>query len=118
MIFVGTDGEIRTSVNSMKPGAPYGWLIYESYIEDGCYHYPSEVRTPETVEVVGPCGCSDENEALLKAGKGTEFELYDDDRILYYKGRLIGDFDGLEPCDDYGMPNAGAVHTKIDGEWV
>lgn len=101
-------------INSMEPGAPYGWFIYESFIEGKGDQFGKSTA----VEVVGPCGCSDENEASLRSGKGTEFELYDDDENLYYKGRLIGDWDGLEPCDDYGMPNAGAVHTKIDGEWV
>ena len=102
------------AINSTEPGASYGWFIYESYIEGGC----DQLGKPTSIDVVGPCGCSDENESALRSGNGTEFELYDDDYILYYKGRLIGDFDGLEPCDDYGMPNAGAVHTKIDGEWV
>jgi len=102
----------------MEPGAPYGWFIYESYVEEGCWNPRTDVTTSKAIEVVGPCGCSDENEAKLKSGEGTEFELYDDDQNLYYKGRLIGDFDGLEPCDDYGTPNAGAVHTKIDGEFV
>ena len=98
------------AINSTAPGAEYGWLIYESFIEG------SNIEEATTVEVVGPRGISDENEQKLKAGEGTGFELYDDDDNLYYKGRLIGDFEGFEPCDDYGMPNAGAVHTKLDGD--
>ena len=99
------------AINSTAPGAEYGWYIYESFIED----YSHEAQA---VEVFGPRGISEENEQKLKAGAGHEFELYDDDYNLYYKGRLIGDFEGLEPMEDYGMPNAGAVHTKMDGEWV
>ena len=96
----------------------YGWYIYESFIEDGCYSYDSDTRTAQAVAVIGPSGCSDENERKLKSGEGEEFELYDDDDILYYKGRIIGDFTGFEPMEDYGMPNAGAVHVKMDGEYI
>lgn len=106
------------TINSTEPGAPYGWLIYESYIEEGCLDRETDKRTAKAVEVVGPSGCSDENEQKLRAGEGVEFELYDDDHELYYKGRLIGDFTGLEPCDDYGTPNAGAVHTQIEGVYI
>jgi hypothetical protein len=96
----------------MPEFAEYGWLIYEDFTED------FDSKEPATVEVVGPSGCSDENEQKLKDGQGDEFELYDDDDILYYKGRIIGGYTGLEPCDDYGTPNAGAVHTKMDGEYI
>lgn len=99
-------------INSPDPGAEYGWLIYESYIEDNAF----ETATP--VQTMGPRGISDENEQKLNNGEGAEFELYDDDDMLYYKGRIIGDYTGLEPCDDYGTPNAGAVHTKMDGEVI
>lgn len=102
-----------TTIRSSKPGAPYGWLIYESYIEDGV-----DTGDPTAVEVVGPSGISDENDQKLRAGQGIEFELYDDDRNLYYKGRIVGVYDGLEPLDDYGTPNAGCVHVKLSGEWV
>lgn len=101
-----------TTIRSDKPGAPYGWLIYESYIED------SSFGNATAVEVVGPCGIGDENDKSLRAGEGIEFELYDDDRNLYYKGRIVGVYDGLEPLDDYGTPNAGCVHVKLSGKWV
>jgi hypothetical protein len=100
------------TINPTAPGAPYGWYIYESFIEEDSFN------EPKTVEVLGPRGIRDENVERLKNGEGHEFELYDDDYNLYYKGRLIGDFEGLEPMEDYGMPNAGAVHTKMDGDWV
>lgn len=104
--------EGRTTINSTDEGSPYGWLIYESYIEDNSFGR----ATP--VEVFGPSGISDENNESLEAGKGQGFELYDDDGNLYYKGRLIGEFEGLEPLDDYGMPNAGCTAIKVNGEWV
>ena len=100
------------AINSTAPGAEYGWYIYESFIEEDRFDSPTKV------EVFGPCGLSDENERKLKDGAGEEFELYDDDDVLYYKGRIIGDFTGFEPMEDYGMPNAGAVHVKMDGEYI
>jgi len=104
----------RTTINPTDEGAPYGWLIYESRIEgDG-----SEFGKPTAIEVVGPSGISDENDQSLKDGKGDEFELYDDDRMLYYKGRIIGDYIGFEPLDDFGTPNAGAAHVKMNGEYL
>ena len=39
----------------------------------------------------------------------TAFKMYDDDDNLHYEGYLYGDFDGFEPLDDFGMPNAGAT---------
>jgi len=32
--------------------------------------------------------------------------MFDDDMNLYYEGKIIGDYDGFEPLDDFGMPNA------------
>jgi hypothetical protein len=37
---------------------------------------------------------------------------------LYYTGYIYGEYDGFEPLDDFGTPNAGAVHIKLDGRWV
>lgn len=48
----------------------------------------------------------------------SEFSLYDDDEVLYYKGIIVGDYDGFEPLDDFGMPNAGCTGIKYDGEWL
>jgi len=35
--------------------------------------------------------------------------MRDCDNIDYYKGRIIGDYTGFEPLEDYGTPNAGAT---------
>ena len=48
----------------------------------------------------------------------SEFSLYDDDEVLYYKGVIVGDYDGFEPLDDFGMPNAGCTGIKYEGEWL
>jgi hypothetical protein len=38
--------------------------------------------------------------------------MFDDDNILYYEGRILGNYRGFEPLDDYGMPNAGCTKIK------
>jgi hypothetical protein len=46
--------------------------------------------------------------------------MYDDDGKLYYAGTIWGDYDGFEPLDDFGMPNAGctSIEYKNDaGTW-
>jgi hypothetical protein len=49
------------------------------------------------------------------------FRLYDDDGVLYYEGLIAGDYEGFEPLQDFGMPNAGAtsIHYRnlATGEW-
>lgn len=49
---------------------------------------------------------------------GANFSLWDDDRECYYIGRIYGNYDGTEPLYDFGSPNAGCVHVKINGVWV
>lgn len=51
---------------------------------------------------------------------GEQFRMFDDDGELYYSGTIWGDYDGFEPLDDFGMPNAGCtgIQYKNDkGEW-
>lgn len=43
----------------------------------------------------------------------TDFQLLDADRVLYYSGKLYGDFDGFEPLDDFGMGYAGCTTVKL-----
>ena len=63
--------------------------------------------------VCGPYGC-DEN---LKTN-ASRFSMYDDDGECYYEGMIYGDYDGFEPLDDFGMPNAGCTSIKINGELI
>ena len=44
------------------------------------------------------------------------FSMYDDDDNCYYEGMIYGDYDGFEPLDMFGMPNAGCTYIKINGE--
>lgn len=95
----------------------YAWIITRDHTAD---EGAEEGTNMNAIGIVGPRGCTDEQEEQLKAGEGEEFRMYDDDGILYYSGRIIGDYDGFEPLDDYGMPNAGAVridYKNKDGIW-
>ena len=89
----------------------YGWIITKDHQTPvkipGVYSGPN---------VMGPSWLTDDMEARLKKGEGEAFKMYDDDMELYYTGKILGDFEGFEPLDDYGTPNSGAVHIKYKGK--
>ena len=82
--------------------AAYRWTITKDHIENG-----------RAVGVEGPHDLDDSVNS-----NPARFSLYDDDDECYYEGMLYGDFEGFEPLDDYGTPNAGCVKMKLDGEWL
>jgi hypothetical protein len=47
--------------------------------------------------------------------------MMDDDGNIYYGGLIQGaDYQGFEPLDDFGAPNAGATeihYINADGGW-
>lgn len=53
--------------------------------------------------------------------KGETFKIYDDDGIWYYSGKIVGDYEGFEPLDDYGEGGLGATgikyRNKKTGKW-
>jgi hypothetical protein len=80
----------------------YAWIIDEDHIEMN--------ETP----VSGPCDITPEFTArLLIKDHGQKFRMYDADGELYYSGRIIGEYIGFEPLDDYGMPNAGCIDIQL-----
>ena len=62
-------------------------------------------------------GISNGDESL-KGTDGKTFSMSDDDGECYYIGRIYGNYDGFEPLDDFGMPNAGCTQIKIDGQLI
>jgi len=86
----------------------YAWIITHDIIGT------------DSLGTMGPGGISDKTKAKLKAiadgGKlpedGDRFKLYDDDGEHYYSGAIIGDFDGFEPNDDFGV-GSGCTEVKI-----
>ena len=86
---------------------PLIWIIDKDHMAD-----PS-VTPPSNMNAVGMMGPSDGDQSLIVEGaKHEKFRMYDDDDELYYEGRIFGDYEGFEPLDDFGTPNAGAVHIK------
>ena len=51
-------------------------------------------------------------------GAGESFELYDDDKTLVARGRIVGDYDGFEPLDDYAQAMWGCTGIKYAGRWL
>ena len=74
----------------------YNWTITRDYIDNG-----SEIG------LTGPI-----NKSRHTANE-TAFKMYDDDGELYYAGTIWGDFDGFEPLDDFGTPNAGCTEIRM-----
>lgn len=82
--------------------APYGWRITEDFTE----------TDKGDAGVCGPHNITDDILAELRSGKGTAFRLYDDDGGKSYAGRIIGEFSGEEPLDDFGTGWAGCTEVK------
>ena len=78
----------------------YYWIITKDLITDG-----EEKGTSSGDE-------------RLKGTNGKTFSMSDDDGECYYIGRIYGNYDGFEPLDDFGMPNAGCTQVKIDGQII
>lgn len=99
----------------------YGWIITKDHLFDPTIDSPEDDETGK----MGPSDIPENLETLLNLGHGYVFYIYDDDRELYYSGRLV--FNGDEPdedmlagpLDDFGRPNAGAIMIEYKGhpEW-
>ena len=90
----------------------YAWIITKD-----------ETETPGTpassVNVCGPSGdaWNHWNKDQVRA-KGVTFKMYDDDHELYYTGKIVGDYAGFEPLDEFGMAYAGCTGIKYNGEYL
>jgi hypothetical protein len=79
----------------------------------------TQSKWPEYVGVAGPHlpDYTEEDKKNMAEIESSSFALYDDDRTCYAKGKIIGNFDGFEPLDDWGE-SLGCTSIKIDGEWL
>lgn len=84
-------------------GSAYSWVITKDLISNG-----------EDVGRMGPHNCELDAKDVKENGK--KFTMYDDDGGHYYTGFIIGKYDGFEPLDDFGTPNAGCTEIKYSGE--
>tara|TARA_R100000808_G_C2154027_1_gene164737 strand:- start:5652 stop:5930 length:279 start_codon:yes stop_codon:yes gene_type:complete len=80
----------------------YRWIITADHID-------GNVKS----EALGFEGGSHKIDQPMPTNNETDFQLLDDDMVLYYSGKLYGDFDGFEPLDDFGMAYAGCTTVKL-----
>ncbi len=87
--------------------AKHGWIITK---------VNTEFLESDELDTMGPRDINVSKDELTKDGK--EFQMRDDDGIVYYEGFVIGD--EFAPLDDFGRPNAGCVEILIkqSGKWV
>lgn len=100
----------------------YAWVITECFIDNDNPDDDGYKSAP--VDISGPRDATPDQIERAR-NEGTEFQLYDDDGILYYQGRCLigdGDEDDFAPLYDYGMPNDGATQIAYWdsdlGDWV
>jgi hypothetical protein len=114
----------------------YAWIIEKDYTEGLGDHEPrfnettkqfehSVPKSFEASDVEGPRDAHPDALRDLRAGKGQAFQLWDDDGILYYRGRWFEQVDEHgrpvetshapygDPLADYGTPNAGATSMTV-----
>lgn len=77
----------------------YVWVITDDYIDGG-----------KDVGLIGPHN-ADSNH--VGKDEGQAFRMTDDDGQVYYLGRIKGDYQGFEPLQDFGMPNAGCTSIEL-----
>lgn len=85
----------------------YGWVITKDFLaneESG-----PEGTNANAVGMAGPRDLSIPVDVIKLNGR--EFEMFDDDGVLYYEGFGLG-CTGDEPLTDFGMPNAGCTQIK------
>ena len=80
----------------------YYWIIDRDVI--GC----------DALALTGPAYPTEDRTNAAK------FRMRDDDGVVYFYGRIFGEYEGFEPLDDFGMPCAGCVDIqyKVEGEWT
>lgn len=89
----------------------YGWVITKDELFE-----PSDEQYGITSKkgVMGPQNIPPTIERRLRDGEGKLFRMLDDDGEVYYYGRLIHpDGEGIEPLDDFGMPDSGCTEIQF-----
>jgi len=66
--------------------------------------------------ITGPKTQDPNLQSALAKGEGEKFEMLDADGELYCRGRIIGNYDGFEPLDDYGKPALGCTDIYYNGK--
>lgn len=120
MVDTTKKAEKKINLDHLDP-EQYAWMIDTDKIADPEEEAPCNSNA---VGMMGPRDAPQELLDMLKKGIGRRFKMYDDDGELYYEGIIlvvedINDIptDSLSetyfgPLQDFGTPNAGAVHIK------
>ena len=82
--------------------APYRWVITKDRIDDG---RDNGLQGPRNLD-------------RSIEDNPQRFSMWDDDGECYYEGIIFGDYDGFEPLNQFGTPNAGCTGIKYDGKWL
>lgn len=99
----------RQYLYSATPAPTYAWVVDADLL----YNDDPSIGRNEA-GTFGPHDISPELQARLEAGEGERWVCYDDDGIPYYRGRIVGTYEGDEPLMDFAMPNAGAVRIEFE----
>jgi hypothetical protein len=83
--------------------AKYRWKITKDHIAE-----------PEDRNEAGREGPRNFNPAI--SDNRAHFVMKDDDGVTYYEGEIYGDYEGFEPLDDFGEPNAGCTMIFYNGK--
>ena len=89
----------------------YAWLITKDHIAEPNAKAPSNQNA---VGMMGPSGVTLTEQEVLNLPEKEFFQMFDDDKTLYYEGYMIHDknSEGFEPLDDFGTPNAGCTYIN------
>jgi hypothetical protein len=103
---------MSVKVGKMHEGRPmaakYRWIITKDLITD-----PNDEGCRDDHGTEGPWDANDSVTANEAA-----FVMKDDDGEPYYHGKIYGDYEGFEPLDDFGTPNAGCTTIWYNGEML
>lgn len=101
----------------------YAWVITRDHLAEQERRENSMHKAEDdAVGTAGPGGTTDEMVEKARA-EGVTFKLYDDDNILYYTGKILGDMEEevvcYAPLSDFGEGYAGCTSVRYPGhpEW-
>lgn len=84
----------------------YAWVVTADHLENGLHVGTNGPRHHET------------DLAFIRE-QGAPFRMFDGDGVLALEGRIVGEYDGFEPLDDFGRPGYGCTEIQYleNGTW-
>lgn len=103
----------------------YAWVVDAEYRDsDTAFEAPTlesaerplRVRMPPVLRITGPRTADmDLIRRLLGSAEGEPFKLMDGDGEVMGEGRILGEYDGFEPLDEFGEGAWGAATIRYHG---